>query len=485
MRSPDPDQVRSAEPRLVAELTDLLGRSRTLSAPADMMAYDCDAFTVAKGRPEVVVLPETTEEVAAICRIAARYGRPIVPRGAGTGLSGGGMAVVGGVMIATARMKRILALDFDDRRAVVQPGLVNARLSEAVKAHGLCYAPDPSSQFACTIGGNVAENSGGPHTLKYGVTTNHVLGLTVVLADGSIVELGGSAEDSPGYDLTGLFVGSEGTFGIVTEVVVRLVPLPEASRTLLAVFDTIDLASAAVASVIRLGIVPAALEMMDNLVIHAVEEAFGFGFPLDAAAVLIVEVDGMASAIEGVKERCVSALREAGAREVRVARDEAERQQLWKSRKKAIGALGRYAPAHCTQDGVIPPTRLPEVLREVAAIAGRNRVRIANVFHAGDGNLHPVALFDDRDEDEVARVLAAGAEILALCVRTGGTLTGEHGIGIEKIGQMGLQFSPADLALQEAVRQVWDPGGRMNPGKILPQRSCVEVGLLHRRAAPV
>ncbi|MBM3266641.1 MAG: FAD-binding protein [Candidatus Sericytochromatia bacterium] len=467
------------------EFLALLGRERVLHAPADLLAYDCDAFTVAKGRPDVVVLPESTGEVAEICRIASRHGMPIVPRGAGTGLSGGGMAVTGGVLVGTARMKRILAVDVANRRATVQPGVVNAKLSEAVKASGLCYAPDPSSQFACTIGGNVAENSGGPHTLKYGVTVNHVLGVTVVRGDGEVLALGGTVEDMPGLDLVGTFVGSEGTFGIVTEAIVRLIPLPEGVRTMLGVFDSVDAASAAVASVIRAGVVPAALEMMDHTVIQAVEAAFGFGFPLDAAAVLIVEIDGAAPALPRVADLCVSVLRGAGAREVRVARDEAERQTLWKSRKKAIGALGRYAPAHCTQDGVIPPTRLPEVLRAIAEIAARYRIRIANVFHAGDGNLHPVALFDDRDADEVDRVLAAGAEILTLCVRLGGTLSGEHGIGIEKIGQMALMFSPDDLAAQEAVRAAWDPAGRMNPGKILPQRSCIEVGLLHRRAAPV
>lgn len=470
---------------VIRELTAVLGPGRVLHREADLLAYDCDAFTVAKGRPDVIVLPESTREVSEACRIAHRYGLPIVPRGAGTGLSGGMMAAAGGVMVATTRMRGILAVDAPNRRAIVQPGVVNARLSEAVKGLGLCYAPDPSSQFACTIGGNVAENSGGPHTLKYGVTTNHVLGLTVVLSDGTVVQLGGATEEPPGYDLVGLFVGSEGTYGVVTEAIVRLVPLPEAARTMLAVFDSIDAASAAVAAVIRAGVVPAALEMMDNMVIRAVEEAFQFGFPVEAAAVLIVEVDGMAAAIDAVKERCVEVLKGAGATMVRVARTEDERQTLWKARKKAIGALGRYAPAHCTQDGVIPPTRLPEVLRAIAQIAARHGIRIANVFHAGDGNLHPVAIFDDRDPDQVRRVLDAGAEILALCVRLGGTLTGEHGIGIEKIGQMGLVFGPDDLEAQEAVRKVWDPAGLMNPGKVLPQRSCVEVGLLRRRAAAV
>lgn len=466
-------------------LRDILGADRVLDSSAALIAYDCDAFTIAKGRSLAVVLPETTAEVAAVCRLAFARGVPVVARGAGTGLSGGCMAAAGGIMVATARMKRILSVDLSNRRAVVQPGVVNAALTEAVRADGLCYAPDPSSQFACTIGGNVAENSGGPHTLKYGVTTNHVLSLTVVLADGSVVRLGDDVEDSPGYDLRGIFIGSEGTFGIVTEITVRLVPAPEAARTMLAVFDTIDSASAAVAAVLRAGIVPAALEMMDRLVIRAVEEAFGFGFPLDAAAVLIVEVDGIAAGVAEQAERAHSALINAGAREVRVARDEAERALLWKSRKRAIGALGRYAPAHCTQDGVIPPTKLPEVLREVAAIAAKYRIMVANVFHAGDGNLHPVVLFDDRDDDEIQRVLAAGAEILELCVRVGGTLTGEHGIGIEKIKQMPLLFSPDDLAIQDAVRRVFDPLGLMNPGKILPSRSCVEVGLLHRRAANV
>ncbi len=480
-RKTDPHAVAAA----ITELVAVLGPGRVLHSPADLMAYDCDAFTVAKGPPDVIVLPDTTQEVSAASRIAHAHGLPVVPRGAGTGLSGGMMAAAGGVMVATTRMRQILAVDAPNRRAVVQPGVVNSKLTEAVKAHGLCFAPDPSSQFACTIGGNVAENSGGPHTLKYGVTTNHVLGLTVVRSDGSVLEIGGAPEDMPGYDLVGLFVGSEGTYGVVTEATVRLVPLPEAARTMLAVFDSIDTASAAVAAVIRGGIVPAALEMMDNLVIRAVEAAFHFGFPLEAAAVLIVEVDGMVAGLDSVKDRCVEVLMGAGAVEVRVARTEDERQTLWMARKKAIGALGRYAPAHCTQDGVIPPTKLPEVLREIAEIATKYRIRIGNVFHAGDGNLHPVAVFDDRDPDEVRRVLAAGAEILALCVRMGGTLTGEHGIGIEKIGQMGLVFSADDLEAQDAVRKVWDPAGLMNPGKVLPQRSCLEVGLLQRRAAAV
>lgn len=476
---------RGALVTAIAEFGALLGNERVLSTPAARMAYECDAFTIAKGQADVIVLPETTAEVVAVCRIAHSYRMPIVPRGAGTGLSGGAMVVAGGVMVSTARMKKILSVDAPNRRAVVQPGVVNVKLSEAVKSYGLGFAPDPSSQFACTIGGNVAENSGGPHTLKYGVTTNHVLGLKIVLADGFELELGGPWEGKPGYDLVGLFVGSEGTFGIATEIVVRLIALPEAVRTMLAIFSSIDEASGAVSAVIRAGVVPAALELMDNTVIRAVEDAFGFGFPLEAAAVLIVEVDGRAPALDAVALRCEEILLGAGAVEVRHATSEPERQALWKSRKKAIGALGRYAPAHCTQDGVIPPSRLPAVLRAVAEISKRYRVRIANVFHAGDGNLHPVALFDDRDPDEVRRVLEAGAAILALCVKEGGTLTGEHGIGIEKISQMALVFSPDELALQGAVRDAWDPAGLMNPGKILPQRSCGEVGLLHRRAAAI
>ncbi len=459
----------------IASLEKLLGRDRVLHTPAARMAYECDALTIAKHRPDVVVLPESTQEVSAVCKLAHATGVAVVPRGAGTGLSGGALAADGGVMIATARMNRILAVDVPNRRAVVQPGLVNTPLSEAVRSEGLGFAPDPSSQFACTLGGNVAENAGGPHTLKYGVTTNHVLGLTVVRSDGSIVTLGGTAEGLPGYDLVGLFVGSEGTLGVATEIVVKLVALPEAVRTMLAVFDSIAHASDAVGALIRSGIVPAALEMMDNLVIRAVEAAYGFGFPLDAAAVLIVELDGLAAGLDRQAVRASDILKASGAREVRLAKDEADRQLLWKSRKRAVGALGRYAPAHATQDGVIPPSKLPEVLAQIARIADRYRIRIANVFHAGDGNLHPIALFDDRDEDEIRRVIAAGGEILRLCASLGGSITGEHGIGIEKLAHMELLFGPDDLFIQDAIRRIWDPEGLMNPGKLLPQRACGEV----------
>ncbi len=467
----------------IASLEKLLGRDRVLHTPAALMAYDCDALTIAKHRPDVVVLPESTREVAAVCKLAHDAGVAIVPRGAGTGLSGGALAADGGVMIAMARMNRILAVDVPNRRAVVQPGLVNSPLSDAVRSDGLCFAPDPSSQFACTLGGNVAENAGGPHTLKYGVTTNHVLGLTVVRSDGTIVTLGGAAEGMPGYDLVGLFVGSEGTLGVATEIVVRLVAIPEAVRTMLAIFDTIEHASGAVGALIRSGIVPAALEMMDNLVVRAVEAAFGFGFPVDAAAVLIVELDGLAAGLDRQAARARDILDASGAREVRLAKDEAERQLLWKSRKRAVGALGRYAPAHATQDGVIPPSKLPEVLEQIARIAERYRIRIANVFHAGDGNLHPIALFDDRDADEIRRVIEAGGEILRLCASLGGSITGEHGIGVEKMAHMELLFGADDLLIQDSIRQVWDPAGRMNPGKVLPQRACGEVGPLASQPA--
>jgi glycolate oxidase len=388
-------------------------------------------------------------------------------------------------MICTSRLDRILAIDVPNRHVVVEAGVVNAWVTRAVEKQGLLYAPDPSSQPACTIGGNVAENSGGPHTLKYGVTTNHVLGVELVLPDGEPVELGGAIEDVPGYDLVGLVVGSEGTFGIVTHATLRLIRQPEAWRTFLAVFESVDDASSAVSGIIAAGIVPAALEMMDGLIVGAVEAAYHFGFPLDAGAVLIIELDGPAAGLDEQTADVLAVCRTHGAREVRLARDEAERAALWKSRKRAFGAVGRLAPNYCTQDGVVPRTQVPEILRRISAIGERHRLRIANVFHAGDGNIHPIVLYDERDRDEVRRVIAAGDEILAACVALGGSVTGEHGIGVEKIAHMPSIFGPEDLLVMQQLRAVFDPDGRANPGKIFPTPGgCVEVGR-SRRQAPV
>jgi len=409
---------------------------------------------------------------------------PFVPRGAGTGLSGGTLPVAAPVMICTSRLNRIEAIDRTNRRVVAQAGVVNQWVSNAVRADGLLYAPDPSSQPACTIGGNVAENSGGPHTLKYGVTTNHVLGVELVLPDGEVVALGGPVEERPGYDLVGLVVGCEGTFGIVTRATLRLTRIPEAHRTLLAVFDSVDAASEAVSGIIAGGIVPAALEMMDGLILGAVEAAYHVGLPTDAGAVLLVELDGPAVGLDPQMERIDAVCRAHGVRELRVARDEAERAALWKCRKRAFGAVGRLAPSYCTQDGVVPRTRVPDILRTIAAAGERHRLRIGNVFHAGDGNIHPILLFDERDPDEVKRVLAAGREILEACVALGGSVTGEHGIGVEKIAQMPLLFAPDDLLAMVRLRAVFDPEQRANPHKIFPDaKVCVETRAPRRQAA--
>ncbi|HVV99939.1 MAG TPA: FAD-linked oxidase C-terminal domain-containing protein, partial [Planctomycetaceae bacterium] len=372
------------------------------------------------------------------------------------------------VMIALTRMKRILEINLRDRYAVVEPGLVNLHLTQALKGTGYHYAPDPSSQGACTIGGNVATNSGGPHTLKYGVTVNHVLGAQVVLPDGSVVELGGATEDTPGYDLTGLFVGSEGTFGICTRATVRLTRDPAAYRTMLGVFETVQAATQAISSIIGAGIVPAALEMMDQGIIEALEAAFHFGFPLDAGAVLLIEVDGLEVAVNEEAQRIIEICQQAGAREVRQANTQKERLLLWKCRKQAFGAIGRLSPSYCTQDGVVPRTKLPEILEFITACGQRHGIRIVNVFHAGDGNIHPILLFDERDADQVKRVLEASDEILNQCIELGGSVTGEHGIGVEKISFMEKLFAPADLEMFARVRQVFNPEGRCSPQKMLP-----------------
>jgi len=461
---------------LLSELESIVGAEAVLTDRAELRAYDCDAYTVEKATPTVIVLPETTEQVAAVVRLCCRRGVPFVPRGAGTGLSGGTTAVRGGVIISTVRMKQILHVDLANRRLTAQAGCVNLHLTKAVAAKGYHYAPDPSSQGACTVGGNVAENSGGPHTLKYGVTTNHITGLRMVLPDGEIVGLGGEAEDPPGYDLVGLVVGSEGTFGIVTEVTVRLTPLPDAYRTLLAIFETVDDSTRTVSDIIAAGILPAALEMIDQLILQAIEDAFHLGFPKDAGAVLLIELDGFEAGLDEEAARVREICRQNRAREVRMAASSEDRARLWMARKKGIGAAGRLAPSIVTQDGVIPRSKLPEVLREIGDIAARYGIRICNIFHAGDGNLHPCVLFDERDPDEVRRVVRAGEEILHLCVRVGGSITGEHGIGIEKIDAMPLLFTPADLALMERIRRVFNQGDLCNPGKLFPSaKSCVEV----------
>ena len=388
-------------------------------------------------------------------------------------------------MISLMRMNRVLEVDYDNQIAVVEPGLVNLHLSWAVGPAGYYYAPDPSSQQACTIGGNVANNSGGPHTLKYGVTVNHVLGLEVVMPDGEIVWLGGKTREAQGYDLAGVFVGSEGTFGIATKIVVRLLRKPQAVKTVLGVFDRVEQASAAVSAVIARGLVPAAVEMIDHLTIQAVEDAFGCGYPRDAAAALLVELDGLATAMPAQLERIVQACRDSGAREVRIARDEAERQLLWKGRKSAFGAYGRVSPAYMVMDGVIPRTKLPYVLGRVNEIVAAHGLRVGNVFHAGDGNLHPNILYDPRVAGEEERVVQAGAEIMRLCAEVGGSISGEHGIGLEKIDFMPFIFSPADLEFMQRLKGAFNPTGRCNPGKVFPTRKSCAPGEIAYQPHPL
>jgi glycolate oxidase len=462
----------------------IVGDDAVIDHPDALGVYECDGYTLERARPDVVVLPDTPERVRDVVRLLWDAGIAFVPRGAGTGLSGGTLPVEAPVMICTSRLNRIESIDRLNRRVVAQAGVVNQWVSNAVRADGLLYAPDPSSQPACTIGGNVAENSGGPHTLKYGVTTNHVLGLELVLPDGEVVALGGPVEERSGYDLVGLAVGSEGTFGIVTRATLRLTRAPEAYRTLLAVFESVDDASEAVSGIIASGIVPAALEMMDRLILGAVEAAYRIGLPTDAGAVLLVELDGPAIGLDDQMARVETVCRAQRARELRLARDDAERAALWKARKRAFGAVGRLAPSYCTQDGVVPRTRVPDILRAIAGAAERHRLRIGNVFHAGDGNIHPILLFDERRPDEVTRVLAAGREILEACVALGGSVTGEHGIGVEKIAQMPLLFGPDDLLAMTRLRAVFDPEQRANPHKMFPDaKVCVETRVPRRQAA--
>jgi glycolate oxidase len=460
---------------LVRELTRLLGPDAVFWLPEDMMLYEYDALSCLQ-QPQAVVFPLSTEDVVAVVKLAAREKIPVVPRGSGTGLSGGSVVTEGGIVLAFARMKKILEIDLENLRARVQPGVVNMDLTLAVSDHGLYFAPDPSSQKACTIGGNVAENAGGPHTLAYGVTTNHVLGAEVVLPDGAVVRAGAAYLDRPGYDLTGFIVGSEGTLAIVTEVTVRLSRRAEAVKTLLAIYDRILDAPRTVAAITARRITPAALEMMDGFTLRAVEEAFHAGFPMDSAAVLLIEVEGAREAVEDDADQVEAICKENHAREVRRAQSAEERDLLWRGRKNAFGALGRISPNYYVQDGVIPRTRLPEMLEFIGQVSARYQLRIGNIFHAGDGNLHPLLMFDARDPSQVGRVTRAAKEIMAKCVEMGGALTGEHGVGIEKRDLMPLIFSPEDLDVMHKLKAVFNPQGTLNPGKVLPtSKMCGEL----------
>jgi glycolate oxidase len=466
-------------PRIVADLIAIVGEENVLHRREEMLVYECDGYVVEKSVPDVVVFPTSTEHVVDVVKLCHRHEIPFVPRGAGTSLAGGTLTVGGGIMICLTRMKRILEVSLRDRYAIVESGVVNLWLTRSLAGTGFHYAPDPSSQGACTIGGNVATNSGGPHTLKYGVTVNHIKGATLVMPDGTLVETGGVTEDNPGYDLTGLVVGNEGTFGIVTKAVVNLTRDPEAGRTFLAVFDSVDSATETVSGIIAAGIVPAALEMLDNLMIRAVEQAFHFGFPTEAGAVLIIEVDGLNAGLDR-EAQAIAQIVQAhnGTIEKLITwktRKEPEYVAIWKSRKSAFGAIGRLSPTYCTQDGVVPRTKLPHILRFITAVGQRHNLRIANVFHAGDGNIHPILLFDERDAEQVKRVFLASHEILDECIAVGGSVTGEHGIGVEKMEFMPKLFSPEDLAAMVALRNTFNPDGRCNPFKMLPGGAgCIE-----------
>jgi glycolate oxidase len=471
------------------DLISVLGADKVLHRHDELVVYECDGYVIEKNTPDVVVFPTSTAEVVEVVKLCNNANIPFVPRGAGTSLAGGTLAVGGGVMVCLTRMKRILEISTRDRYAIVEPGVVNLWLTRSLGGTGFHYAPDPSSQSACTIGGNVATNSGGPHTLKYGVTVNHVRGVELVLPDGSVIETGGVTEDNPGYDLTGLIVGNEGTFGITTKVVVGLTRDPEAGRTLLGVFDSVDSATETVSGIIAAGIVPAALEMLDTLMIQAVEQAFHFGFPTDAGAILIIEVDGLDAGLDHEAQAISEIVRTHGGTVAKSitwrTRKEPEYVAIWKSRKSAFGAIGRLSPTFCTQDGVVPRTKLPHILRFITQVGKRYGIRIANVFHAGDGNIHPILLFDERDPDQVARVLKASHEILDECIAAGGSVTGEHGIGVEKMEFMPKLFTPEDLAAMVALRNTFNPDGRCSPDKMLPGgAACIErKGPGHRASA--
>lgn len=477
--------IASALLPLAKELRAIVGADGVLAAHAELVVYECDGFVIEKNCPDVVVFPQTTEHVSAIVKVCNRYEVPFLPRGAGTSLAGGCLPVGGGVMIVFTRMREILEINLRDRYAVVQPGVVNLWLTNKLKGTGYHYAPDPSSQGACTIGGNVATNSGGPHTLKYGVTVNHTLGVEAVMADGSVVQFGGPAEDPVGLDLTGTIVGSEGTLAIVTKVWVRLTKNPAGVRTMLGIFESAEDATNAISDIIGAGIVPAALEMMDQGILAAVEAAFHFGFPLDAKAILLIEVDGHEAALDAERDQIMALCNANHAREVRQARDSAERLLLWKCRKQAFGAVGRLSPSYCTQDGVVPRTRLPHILKRIEEIGARHDIRIVNVFHAGDGNIHPILLFDERDAAQIKRVLAASDEILEECIACGGSVTGEHGIGVEKISFMRKLFSEQDLEAMARLRTAFNPDNRLSPAKMLPTAGACGLEQRHpaRRAA--
>ncbi|HEX2437249.1 MAG TPA: FAD-linked oxidase C-terminal domain-containing protein [Methylomirabilota bacterium] len=468
-------------PEVVAELMRIVGPGGLVLTAEGRMVYECDMHTFYKGAPDAVVLPARTEQVQEIVRMCRAAHVPIVPRGSGTGLIGGAMAPHGGVMVGMNRMAAVLEVDLPNRTATVQPGLINLWLSNAVREPGWFFAPDPSSQMVSSIGGNVSTNAGGPHCLKYGITTNHVLGLEMVTGSGDLVRLGGKTVDRPGYDLTGIAVGSEGTFGLVTAVTVRLTHLPEAVKTALASFRTVVDASETVSAIIASGMIPAALEMLDEAIIKAINAGTGAGYPEGAGAVLLIELDGPRAEVEVQAERAAAICRQRGALSVSVARDDAERALLWKGRKEAAGAVGRLTASYLLQDAVVPRSRLPQIMREMVAIGERYGLLIANVFHAGDGNLHPMICYDDRRPEELERAKEANEELLRACIALGGSVTGEHGNGLDKGKNLPLQYADADLNFMYRLRGVFDPDRMMNPGKLLPSHPACGEGFRPQR----
>jgi glycolate oxidase len=480
MSATPPPAAAFIDSAVAARMAAVVGPRNCISDPSELRTYECDGLTSFRVAPGLVVLPGSTEEVAQVVRLAREAELPIVPRGAGTGLSGGALPVPGCVVIGLSRMKRILEVDLENGWMRVQPGVANLDVSKAIGPAGYYYAPDPSSQSVCTIGGNVAENSGGAHCLKYGFTTNHVLGARLVLADGAVVDLGGPVPDAPGYDLLGVVVGSEGMVGIVTEVVLRVLRKPQATRTFLATFPSTDEAGDAVSAIIASGIVPAAIEMMDRLAIVAAKAATGLDWP-DVGAALLMDADGPEAEVEHTAENAVELARAAGAIEIRRPRDEAERALMWKGRKSAFAAVGRISPNYIVQDGVIPRSEIAKVLREIGEKALGAGLRVANVFHAGDGNLHPLILYDAKVPGQEHAAEELGGEILRMCVRYGGSITGEHGVGADKAAYMGEMFSESDLETMALVRCAFDPETRLNPGKVFPTpRLCGDRAGPHR-----
>jgi glycolate oxidase len=484
MKMPAPDAaVLLRRPEIVEALRHIVPGEGVIAPEAERRAYESDGLTAYSQLPMVVVLPSRVEQVAAVLRYCRDMGIKVVPRGAGTSLSGGALPLSDGVLLGMAKFNRILDIDYDNRCVVAQPGVTNLAITQAVENSGFFYAPDPSSQIACTIGGNVAENSGGVHCLKYGVTTNNILGIEMVLMDGEVIRLGGKHLDAGGYDLLGVLTGSEGLLGVVTEVTVRILPKPTAAQALLIGFATTEDAGECVAAVIAAGIIPGGMEMMDRPAIHAAEAFVNAGYPLDVEALLIVELDGPPAEVEHLISQVEAIARVHRATEIRLSRDEAERLAFWSGRKAAFPAVGRISPDYYCMDGTIPRARLAEVLSRIRALSERHQLGVANVFHAGDGNLHPLILYDANKGGEVERAEAFGADILKLCVEVGGVLTGEHGVGVEKRDLMGTMFDESDLAHQQRLKCAFDPDGLLNPGKVFPQlHRCAELGRLHVHA---